>query len=206
MNFSGLPDGNYTFYMNVTDLATNQNITTRWKTVYLNATPTIDFGAATSVNNTYLSMDSLYVNISLVENNLVNITFRLINTSSGAVLNATIYNATTTNYSSYLMAVNYTNLSDGKYNVNVTARDTFNHINSTLYRSFIIDTTVPTSTASRSVASVARTGSLTLSCSAIDNIDASTIVSLEVQAPSGSYVTLATGIGSISSAYSSTSS
>ena len=205
VNFSGLPDGNYTFYMNVTDLATNQNITTRWKTVFLNATPTISYGAATSVNNTNFTTNNLYVNISLVENNLVNITFRLINTSSGAVLNTTIYNATTTNYSSYLMAVNYTNLSDGKYNVNVTARDTFNHINSTLYRSFIIDTTVPTSTASSSVASVARAGSLTLSCSATDNIDASTIVSLEVQAPSGSYVTLATGIGNVSSVYSSTS-
>jgi len=203
VNFSGLPDGNYTFYMNVTDLATNQNITTRWKTVFLNATPLLEYGAATMANNTNFSTKNAYLNISLVEYNLVNITFKLTNVSSGLVLNTTIYNAT--NYSSYLMAVNYTNLSDGKYNVNVTARDTFNHINSTLYRSFIIDTTVPTSTASSSVASVARAGSLTLSCSATDNIDASTIVSLEVQAPSGSYVTLATGIGSISSAYSSTS-
>ena len=203
VNFSGLPDGNYTFYMNVTDLATNQNITTRWKTVFLNATPLLEYGVATMANNTNFSTKNAYLNISLVEYNLVNITFKLTNVSSGLVLNTTIYNAT--NYSSYLMAVNYTNLSDGKYNVNVTARDTFNHINSTLYRSFIIDTTVPTSTASSSVASVARAGSLTLSCSAIDNIDASTIVSLEVQAPSGSYVTLATGIGSISSAYSSTS-
>ena len=205
VNFSGLPDGNYTFYMNVTDLATNQNITTRWKTVYLNATPLLSFANETLANNTNFSTTSAYLNISLIEYNLVNITFKLTNVSSGLVLNTTIYNATTTNYSSYLMAVNYTSLADGTYKVNATATDTFNHKNTTLYRTFVVDTTVPTSTASRSVASVARTGSLTLSCSAIDNIDASTVVSLEVQAPSGGYVTLATGIGNISSVYSGTS-
>ena len=141
VNFSGLLDGNYTFFMNVTDLATNQNTTVLWKTVFVNATPLLSYASQTLVNNTNFSTTSAYLNISLIEYNLVNVTFMLTNVSSGLVLNTTIYNAT--NYGSYLMAVNYTSLADGTYMVNATATDTFNHKNTTLYRTFLVDTTVP---------------------------------------------------------------
>jgi len=202
VNFSGLPDGNYTFYMNVTDLATNQNITTRWKTVFLNATPTISYGAATSVNNTNFTTNNLYVNISLVENNLVNITFRLINTSSGAVLNTTIYNAT--NYSSYLMAVNYTSLSDGNYSVNVTATDTFNHRGNVVNRFFTIDTANPVASASVSSSSIEQLQSVTLTCAGVDSIDSNPSVNLEVMIPGESYVSMASGYKSVSYTYVTT--
>ena len=188
VNFSGLPDGNYTFYVNVTDLAANQNTTVRWKTVYLNATPIISFGAATFVNNTNFTTNNIYLNISLVENNLMNITFRLINSSSGAVLNTTIYNAT--NYGSYQMAVNYTSLSDGNYSVNVTATDSFNHRGNVVNRFFTIDTTSPIASVSRSAATILQTQTETLTCTGTDNIDPNTFFDLQIKTPGGNYVTL----------------
>jgi hypothetical protein len=201
-NFSGLPDGNYTFYVNITDLANNQNNTVSWRTVFLNATPFLDYGPESLANNSNITADGAYFNVSLVEYNLANITFLLINTSSNAVLNTTYYNAT--DYVASNMVVNFTNLSDGNYSVNITVRDTYNHKNTTINRFFTKDTTDPVPTITKSASTIEQTQTMNLTCAATDNIDWNPSVNLEVQVPGGSYTSVESGYKTVTDSYTAT--
>jgi uncharacterized membrane protein len=124
-----LVDNVYTWFYQLFDIAGNsfnsQNYTATIDTTY----PLISYGVGTLVNGTSVDSDSIYVNVSAYDLNEANITFELFNSTS--LLNRTIY-------SSSLRSINYTNLTGGTYNYNVTLTDRAGNINHTETRVILI--------------------------------------------------------------------
>ena len=87
----------------------------------------------TNANNSYVNRNWTFINITLTEINLANITYVISNSS---FTNITVYG-------SRILSINFTNLVDGNYTYNVTARDLANNVNSTETRSISIDATIP---------------------------------------------------------------
>lgn len=98
------------------------------------APPQIQFTTGTEDNNTNFSRDWIYINISLTEVNLKNITYSLYN-------NTNIVNST--NYNQSISSINWTDLNPGIYFYNVTAYDNANNYNSTQTRKITIDALPP---------------------------------------------------------------
>ena len=111
------------------------NVTDSVKVTLDNVFPLIDYAFPTEANNENKSQNWVYVNVSLIENNLANLTFYLYY-SNYTLLNSTIYNDSR-------REINWTNLNDGKYYYNVTAIDFGNNTNSTLPRKITLDNTNP---------------------------------------------------------------
>ncbi len=98
--------------------------------------PLIDYGDGTRANNYNQTLDWIYVNVTVTETDLVNITFLLWN--STAESNRITYDST--------RFINWTSLSDDVYTYNVSACDSFNLCNTTATRRLTIDTIAPTVT------------------------------------------------------------
>ena len=121
---------NWTIYSN--DSAGNENSSS--VTFLVDTTiPLIDFESSTKENNSYITGNFIFVNISVTETNEKNITFKLFNTSE--------YNSTT--FVDNSRTINWTDLSDGIYYYNVTIYDTSGNLNSTETRKITIDTINP---------------------------------------------------------------
>ena len=136
INFSGLADG--TYYLNATanDSVAHVNATGT-RTIILDSTvPLISFSSPTPADGENSSSSILTVNVSVIEQNLANITFRLYNTTD--LINETIFSTNT-------YTISYT-LTDGSYQYNVTITDQVANSNSTSTRSVNIDSTQPTVT------------------------------------------------------------
>ena len=125
--------------------------------------PTIDYGHGTATNNSDVSRNWIYVNVSVTEINEDTITFNLYNTS---LVNSTSFTDST-------RIINWTNLVEGVYHYNVTINDTSNNENSTDTRIITLDNTAPTPTFSCSPTSVRTGQTITCSCTATDNVDSS---------------------------------
>lgn len=130
----GLPDGSYTYQAFAKDNLDKEN-TTGQRVLNIDLTsPGIDFAGGTKANNSYNESNWIYINVTVTEPNFNNITFLLYNSSS--VVNET-------NFTSAVYSINFTNLDDGSYYYNVTARDEAGKSNSTETRKITIDTIIP---------------------------------------------------------------
>jgi len=96
--------------------------------------PTIDFGEGTEIDGANVSHTNVYVNVSIVEVNERNVTFRLLN-STGTVDTKTNFTGGRT--------INWTNLPDEEYRYDVEVTDVFNRKNQTALRNILIDTIPP---------------------------------------------------------------
>ncbi|MBN2052966.1 hypothetical protein JW756_05660 [Candidatus Woesearchaeota archaeon] len=96
--------------------------------------PLVDFSTGTASDASFSNNAWIYVNVSVIESNEKNITFRLSNQSS--VLNLTTLGAGN-------RSINFTSLADGTYYYNVTVCDNANHCSSTLTRTIYLDKVNP---------------------------------------------------------------
>ncbi|MBX4212283.1 hypothetical protein KW787_02405 [Candidatus Pacearchaeota archaeon] len=134
MNWTSLPDGNYTYNVTLTDQANNRNTTITRRITLDTTIPLISYGTGTANNNTLANRNWIYVNVSVTEINEANITFNLYNSTS--LVNTTLS-------STQQRAINWTSLNDGVYNYNVTLVDRSGNVNSTQTRVITLDTLVP---------------------------------------------------------------
>ena len=137
INFSNL-NSNKLYYYNITarDKANNIN-STETRNITLDSTsPQISFAFPTENNATFFNRNFIFVNVSVTEANLKNITFYLFNSTRELINDSGFTNLTT--------GINFTNLnSNMEYYYNVTVIDLANNSNSSDTRNMTLDTTNP---------------------------------------------------------------
>ncbi|PIN89817.1 hypothetical protein COU60_02725, partial [Candidatus Pacearchaeota archaeon CG10_big_fil_rev_8_21_14_0_10_34_76] len=97
--------------------------------------PLIEFGVGSEETGTNFSRDHIYVNVSVVEVNEANITFRLYDETDNLLNDST--------YTDFNRGVNWTGLSDGLYKYNVSVEDFLANTNSTDTRIIRLDNSGP---------------------------------------------------------------
>jgi len=135
LNFTSLPNTNYTFNVTITDIAGNKNFT-HTRTVILDTiTPLIEFIAATPENATNTSSTILFVNVSVTELNKNTVL---------SDIDGTNYTMTCTGTAPDLTC-NFTisSLSDGSHNFKVFVNDSAGNVNETERRFITVDTIAP---------------------------------------------------------------
>ncbi len=135
INFTALSDNNYLYNVTVRDKASNINYTVTRNITLDTRTPSINYSGGTSANASTVDRSWVFINVSITEVNLANISFALYYNNL-SVLNET-------NFTTLVTSTNFTSLSDATYRYNVTARDTANNQNVTELRTITIDTSVP---------------------------------------------------------------
>jgi hypothetical protein len=121
-NYTNLNDGTHTFTGYAVDRAGNLNQTeTRTVTTDI-LYPTIEYDSGTLSNDSVVSTDYVYVNVSVTEANEANITFSLYNSTD--VINSTTYTDST-------RSINWTGNSNDQYYYNVTIVDIAGNTNIT---------------------------------------------------------------------------
>ncbi|MCK5624259.1 hypothetical protein KAI04_00265 [Candidatus Pacearchaeota archaeon] len=133
-NKTSLSNGDYSFYSWANDSAENYNFTTTRTVTVDTINPLIDFAIETSINNSNLSQNYIFVNATLTETNFQNITYKLYNSTS--LVNETIYTTQTLN-------INWTLLPNEIYTYNITTSDKASNLNSTATRTITLDTVLP---------------------------------------------------------------
>ncbi len=129
-----LADGRYNWSYSLFDWAGNK-FTGGNNTLTIDTTfPVIDYGTNTAVNKANLSQNWTFVNITLTEINLANITYNIVN-NTGTV--------NQTNYTSAILTINWTNLPDTNYSYWVNVTDLAGNRNSTPVRTITLDKTAP---------------------------------------------------------------
>jgi hypothetical protein len=93
--------------------------------------PQVSYGSRTEANNAYKNQNYVYINLSVVEASLANVTFRL-SGSSDYFTTSPVYN------------YNFTSLTDRTYYYNTTVCDTTGNCNTTTTRNITLDTIYPT--------------------------------------------------------------
>jgi hypothetical protein len=176
-NFSNLRNGDYYINVTVNDTGGNVNYTTWLRGGNPGAVENerIAFNISDVLNpsvvyrsDTYgdwVNSSSIFVNVTVVEANEANITFRLFNET-------TSLGNTTTSTTTTLRAINWSaaglGLPDGNYTLNVTVGDYGPNVNQTLSRHVVIDTTKPSVTHACSPLQVKTGDTITCTCSASD--------------------------------------
>ncbi len=97
----------------------------------------ISYTTGTPSNNSYLSQNYIFVNVTTSPLNFANISFVLSNLSG--VINNTIYSV----WSLGNNTINFTNLANGEYWFNVSIADLLDNINSTPTQNIYLDTQAP---------------------------------------------------------------
>jgi PGF-pre-PGF domain-containing protein len=134
VTFINLADGWYMFEVNITDTA-NQRNNTIPRVVNLDPTyPQVSYAGGTDSDASNLSRNWIYVNLSVVENNELNVSFNLFNSSG--IISVSGQAAGNTSH-------NFTGLGDGLYAFNATITDWANNVNTTVSRTLRIDTLYP---------------------------------------------------------------
>ncbi len=135
--WANISEGKYLWNVWCNDTNNNGQFYTSNFTFTIDTTnPLIDYSAQTSANASNLSQTFLYVNVSITETNLQNITYSIYGTS-GTI------NSTT--YTSKKLYINWTGLSnDNNYTYQVNITDKANNKNFTEMRSLTLDTSDPT--------------------------------------------------------------
>ncbi|MBI5797452.1 hypothetical protein HZA98_00940 [Candidatus Woesearchaeota archaeon] len=158
---------NYTWFINISN-GTQSNITGNFFLTIDTVNPSMVVNASTITNNSNLTTGNFTIAFGgASDTNYLNFTVLLVNSSSGAVYNKTVYNGTA------VLDVNYVNVPDGNYTVNVTTRDRSNNANRSVSRFVTVDSTPPVVTLSISDSSLIVGDTLTISCRASDVIDTS---------------------------------
>ena len=148
---------NWTVFVN--DSAGNENSSIIYFTLDTTE-PLIEYLGGMHVNNTNVSENWIYANVSVTELYNDTIVFNLYY-SNATLVNSTQYTSATRN-------VNWTSLSDGVYVFNVTTNDTVDNENSTASRTITLDTTDPVATLSCLPSSVSQGDTVTCTCSGTD--------------------------------------
>lgn len=157
--FTSLSDGTYVYNVSVNDSSGNSN-STLTRTITLDTTsPSVTFGLGVVSDGSYVSQNFVFVNVSAIESNEKNITFRLYN-ASGLYDEQTFVDGT--------RAYNFTGLSDGNYSYNVSVFDYATNINTTSTRSVILDTALPAITLVSPIATNYTNNSILVNVSATD--------------------------------------
>lgn len=130
---NSIGDGSYTarFYCN--DTVGNKNDTASTKFLVDTIYPYIAYSAPTEDNNTNSTKNYIFVNTTIIEANIANITFKLSN--DAGIVNTTIY-------FSNINFINWSIAANGNYYYNVSITDALNHINTTDTRKITIDTNI----------------------------------------------------------------
>jgi len=115
---------------------TGRNIVTYTISSNDTTNPSISFAYPTPPQNSVLSQNWIYINVSAFDINEKNITFNLYNVSYGLI------NQTT--YSTPIRNINFTNLPQGFYYYNVSIEDITGNKNTTETRRIVLDYTAPT--------------------------------------------------------------
>ena len=138
-NFTQLADGQYYYNVTLSDNASWMNRTIQRNITLDRTYPLIVFNGG-EANNTNISKSKVYVNVTITETNFVNYTVRLTN-SSGVVINTTTVKQSGT--TSVNMSFNGGTIPDDTYTYNVTTTDPAGNINTTAYRTVLVDNTIP---------------------------------------------------------------
>ena len=134
-----LDDGSYLWNVWCNDTDGYGKFAFQNKTFFVDRiTPAIDYGNGTEENDSIFSRNYIYVNVSMVEINPMNITFVLYNSTS--LVNSTTYLLSDENSNNSIL---WTNLSNGYYSYNVTIKDKANNFNSTQTRFITLNTNPP---------------------------------------------------------------
>ncbi len=135
INWTSLPDGQYSFNVSVMDIANNTNLTQTRTLVLDTAAPYgIQFVQPTLDSGANASQDYILLNVTANDINLMNITVNLYNSTS--LIN------TSASFNSPAF-FNFSNLQDGEYFFNATAFDYSSNSNSSETRSILLDNTNP---------------------------------------------------------------
>ncbi len=177
LNFTSLADGVYRMNVTVVDTANNTN-SSEQRTFTIDTTiPLLSFNSTTVGNNSNLTVKNAYVEGIFSDTNFANVTVVLTNSSTGAVLNTTVFTSTSTT------AINFSNLGDGNYTVNLTVTDLANNKNYTINRFFTVDLGAPNVTLTVSSSSIYVNDAVTLTCTVHDHVDPSPATTLNVKKP-----------------------
>ncbi len=134
VTYTFLTDGVFNWFARIFDVASNEYETSNNTLTIDTQNPYISYQPETLVNNSNASQNFIYINVSVIEQNEANITFRL-------------YNSTGLYYSNFYTnpqrIINYTNLKNGIYYYNVTVFDDSGRFNSTPTRKLTLDTVKP---------------------------------------------------------------
>jgi hypothetical protein len=125
-------DGNYTWFVDSHDFANNYQDPNE-TFIIDTANPEINYTSPTEVDDSNISQTWIYVNVSVIDANYANTTFRLYY-DNNTLINQTIL---TVDY------INWTALINDKYKYNVTVLDLANNQNSTETRQITLDTISP---------------------------------------------------------------
>ncbi len=138
-----LPEGNYTFNVTASDIAENQNTSINQFIVLDRTSPTTDYQAATTVaNNSNVSTDYAFFNMTFTEQNLGNLTFALSPTDYTST-NSTVVSEWSTPYVNFTSLTSGNALPDGNYTFNVTIIDRASNVANSEIRTFFYDPTLP---------------------------------------------------------------
>ncbi len=132
--------------------------------------PLISYSDRSEENNSNLTKDNIYVNVSVVEINEINISFNLYYSDDSLV------NSTT--YVDKSRTINWTNLPDNNYKFNVSIYDSVGNFNSTLTRNVAIDTIAPLVIIDSPINQTYAVSSIDFNISVNENLD-SCIVSVD---------------------------
>jgi len=130
INFTGLSDETYIYYIWINDTYNNINQTGN-RTITLDSIyPLVDYTIGTPNEGITTKSTSLFVNVTVTESNEANITFLLYDETSEV-------NKTT--FTDSIRTINFTGLTDGTYSYNVTVTDEINKKNTTITRIITLD-------------------------------------------------------------------
>jgi hypothetical protein len=132
----GVYSWNYLINQSITSSSWASN---NYTIIYDSTLPVPSYSIETAGNSSNFSRTWIYVNVSVIETNPSNITFRLFNSSGN--INTTTFAMASQNSNT---SINWTVPRDGVYTYNVTVVDLASNSNATQIRSIRLDTTAPT--------------------------------------------------------------
>jgi len=178
LSFSNTTNANYSFIVEAENATGDKiNASLVWMVVDT-IVPSLSYNSNTETSNSAVNRDFIFVNVSASDTNNVssNLTFFLYNGTSETLVRSNVTNYTTNTF-------NWTGLAEGKYIFNVTANDSATNSNSTASRTFYLDRTNPTATASCSPSTIYEEESFPCTCSGTDSL---TSVTTSASSNSGS--------------------
>ena len=135
LNFTSLTDDTYRYNVTVTDYAGNKNFTLTREITLDTINPLISFLASTQTNGTFETSTTLLVNVSVTELNRASTLVDIDNTNYTMTCSGTSPDFT----------CNFTvDLTDGLHTFKAFTNDSAGNANTTLKRSYTIDSTSPT--------------------------------------------------------------
>jgi len=138
ISVENIPDGTHNWNISCRDDANNTNMSiSRNFTIDVSA-PQVDYAVGTQPNGTRSNRNWIFVNVSITDATLFNITFNLYNAT--AFINSTNYSLSSNTVN---VTFNWTNLDNTTYFYNVTVRDVLGNVNTTIVRTIYLDTEAP---------------------------------------------------------------